>query len=480
MPAGGHRATVPGMTALTASPTGSNPIPTSFLDAALRAAGFVGRVVEPGDPGYDAARATWNGAVDRHPAAVAFALDADDVAAAVRAARAAGAPFTIRGGGHSISGRCVRDGALCVDLRGLSDVEVDPATRLVRVGGGALLAEVDAATQEHGLAVPAGQISHTGAGGLTLGGGIGWLMRRHGLTIDCLEAAEVVLADGRIVRASADEHPDLFWALRGGGGDFAAVTRFEFRAKPVGPTVLAGLLVYPWAQARAAFAVARDLIAGAPRELTLFAVVMTAPPEPPFPPQLQGGPAMVIGVAWSGDLEAGERALAPLRAACPPALDLVGPMPYVALQSMLDATAPHGWAYRDRMHYLDEASDGFVDALLAGYERAPFPQCHVITGWMGGAIADVPAGATAFGHRDARAFTWIIGCSGDAPVGPAADWARELWTATAPFAAGGVYVHGLGTGRPARDAYADDVWERLVTVKRRYDPDGVFSGNGIG
>jgi FAD/FMN-containing dehydrogenase len=396
------------------------------------------------------------------------------------AARAARVPYTIRGGGHSISGRCVRDGALCVDLRALDDVEVDPATRLVRVGGGALLAEVDAATQEHGLAVPAGQISHTGVGGLTLGGGIGWLMRHHGLTIDCLQATEVVLADGRLVRASADQHPDLFWALRGGGGDFAAVTRFEFRARPVGPTVLAGLLVYPWTQARAAFAAARELIAGAPRELTLFAVVMTAPPEPPFPPELQGGPALVIGVGWSGDVGAGERVLAPLRETCPPAVDLVGPMPYVALQSMLDATAPHGWSYHDRMHYLDEASDGFVDALLSGYEHAPCPQCHVITGWMGGAIADVPAGATAFGHRHARAFTWIIGCSGDAPVGPAADWARALWAATAPWAADGVYVHGLGAERPARDAYADDVWDRLVAVKRRYDPEGAFSGNGIG
>jgi FAD/FMN-containing dehydrogenase len=468
------------MTTTAAAPTGSNLAGASFLEAALRAAGFVGRVLEPGDPGYDAARATWNGAVDRRPAAVAFALDADDVAAAVRAARAARVPFTIRAGGHSVSGRSVRDGALCIDLRALRDVEVDAATRLVRVGGGALLAELDAATQAHGLAVPAGQISHTGVGGLTLGGGLGWLMRHHGLTVDCLEAAEVVLADGRIVRASAREHPDLFWALRGGGGDFAAVTRFEFRAKAVGPTVLAGLLVYPWARGRAAFAAARELMAGAPRELTLFAVTMTAPPEPPFPPELQGRPAVALGVAWSGDPEAGARVLAPLRSACPPALDLVGPMPYVALQSMLDATAPHGWGYHDRMHHLADVPDGFVDALLAGYERAPFPQCHVITGWLGGAVADVPAGATAFGHRDARAFTWIIGCSGDAPVGPAADWVRRLWTATAPYAAEGVYVQAIGAERPVRDAYADAVWDRLVAVKRRYDPGRVFSGNGIG
>src|SRR4051794_27106771 len=248
-----------GMTTTSAS--------TSSLAAAIRGGGFVGRIVEPTDPDYDTARAGWNGAIDRRPSAVAFATHADDVAAAIRAARATRTPFTIRAGGHSVSGRSVRDGALCIDIGALSAVDVDPDRRIVRVGGGTLLAELDAATQEHGIAVPAGQVSHTGVGGLTLGGGIGWLMRHHGLTIDSLLAAEVVLADGTPVRASADEHPDLFWALRGGGGDFAAVTSFEFRARPVGATLLAGLLVYPWAQARAAFAAARELIAGAPREL---------------------------------------------------------------------------------------------------------------------------------------------------------------------------------------------------------------------
>jgi FAD/FMN-containing dehydrogenase len=221
-------------TATTAAPA---------LAACLRAEGFISRIVEPGDADYDRARAGWNGAIDRRPAAVAFARDADDVAAAVRATRIAGVPFTIRAGGHSISGRSVRDGALCIDIRGLDAVDVDADRAVVRVGGGALLGELDAATQEHGLAVPAGQISHTGVGGLTLGGGLGWLMRRHGLTIDSLLAAEVVLADGRLVRASEHEHPDLFWALRGGGGDFGAVTTFEFRAHRVGPLVLGGMLV---------------------------------------------------------------------------------------------------------------------------------------------------------------------------------------------------------------------------------------------
>jgi FAD/FMN-containing dehydrogenase len=187
-----------------------------------------------------------------------------------------------------------------------------------------------------------------------------------------------------------------------------------------------------------------------------------------------------VSVAWSGDLDEGERILAPLREACPPALDLVGPMPYVALQTMLDATAPHGWRFYDRLHYLPEVSDGLIDALVAGFEDVPAPQAHIVTGWMGGAVDRVAAGETAFGHRGARAFTWLIGCSGDEPIEPTADWVRRVWEDTERFATGGVYVNALDRDRPVRDAYADAVWERLVAVKRRYDPDGVLAGNGIG
>src|SRR3954452_6137964 len=223
MPWAAAAATVSAMTTAAPSP----------FAAGLRAAGFVGRVVDPADPDYDRARAVWNGAVDRRPAAVAYSGDVDDVAAAIRAARAAGVPFTIRAGGHSVAGRSVRDGALCIDVRGLNAVQVDPERAIVRVGGGTLLSELDAATQRHGLAVPAGQISNTGVGGLTLGGGLGWLMRHHGLTGDSLLGVDVVLADGQAVHAGPDEHAELFWALRGGGGDFAAVTRFEFQARRV-------------------------------------------------------------------------------------------------------------------------------------------------------------------------------------------------------------------------------------------------------
>jgi FAD/FMN-containing dehydrogenase len=453
--------------------------PISFLAAGLRARGFVGRLIEPADAVYDTACACWNGAVVRHPAAVAYATDADDVAAAIRAARDVGVAFTIRAGAHSVSGRSMCDDALCIDLRALNAVDVDPERATVRVGGGAVLSELDAATQVHGLAVPAGQITHTGIGGLTLGGGLGWLMRHHGLTIDSLEAAEVVMADGRIVRADADEHPDLFWALRGGGGDFGAVTTFEFRAHRVGPMVLGGMLVYPWERARDALRATRELMVRAPDELTAFVALITAPPVEPFPADLHGRHVLAVAVAWSGDLIDGERVLAPLRTGCPPAADLIAPLPYVALQSMLDDTAPHGWRYYDRMHYLSEVSDGFIDALLAGFQHVPTPQAHVMTAWMGGAIARVAPRATAFGHRGAGAFTWIIGCSGEEPEGPVTDWVRDVFDATAPFATGGVYVNALDPERPVRDAYARPIWKRLVAVKRRYDPDGVFSGNGI-
>jgi len=453
---------------------------TSRLAAALRAQGFVGRVVEPAQDGYDGARACWNGAVDRRPAAVVFASDPDDVAAAISAARAENVPFTVRAGSHSVSGRSMRDGAICIDIRGLNSVEVDPATAIVRVGGGALLSEMDAATQQHGLAVPGGQISHTGVGGLTLGGGVGWLMRNHGLTIDSLEAVEVVLADGRKVRASETDHQDLFWALRGGGGDFAAVTTFEFRAHAVGPMILGGMMVYPWDAAPAAFRAVRDLMEGAPAELTTFVTLITAPPAEPFPPEVQGGPVLAVATAWSGDLAEGERVVDALRSKCRPAVDLIAPMPYVALQGMLDHTAPHGWSFYDRAHYLTKVSDEFIETLLKGFEEASTPHSHVMTGWMGGAIDKVEPGATAFGHRGANALTWLIGCSGDEPIGPAADWVRGLWERTAPFADEGVYVNALDSGRSVREAYADGIWERLVEIKHRYDPDGVFAGNGIG
>src|SRR5918912_4589712 len=296
--------------------------PTSALSHALRENGFVGRLVEPGNLDYDEVRFGWNGAIDRRPAGVAFATDGDDVAAAIRAARSARLEFTIRAGGHSVSGRSVRDDALCIDLRALKAVEVDPERRVVSVGGGALLGELDAATQEHGLAVPAGQISHTGVGGLTLGGGLGWLMRRHGLTIDSLRAAEVVLADGRIVRASENEHADLFWALRGGGGDFGVVTAFRFSLHPVGPAVMAGPVFWAAEDTTDVLRFYRDFAAEAPDELGTVVRLGTVPPLPVIPQHLHWRPAIAVACCYAGELADGERAVQALRRFGTPLVDL--------------------------------------------------------------------------------------------------------------------------------------------------------------
>ena len=246
------------------------------------------------------------------------------------------------------------------------------------------------------------------------------------------------------------------------------VTRFEFQAHTVG-TVLGGMLVFEWERAREVFQMTRALMGTAPDALSACVVLVTAP---------EVGPAAVLALAWSGDLDEGERVIAPLRAAGPLVV-MIAPMPYVALQSMLDHTAPAGWRYHDKLHYLREVGDGFVDALLEGFERAPTAECHVMTAWMGGAIDRVEPGETAFGHRGARALTWLIGCSGEEELEPAAAWTRHMFDATSPFASGGVYVNALDEGRPARDAYAADVWKRLQYVKRRYDPDGVFNAHGI-
>ena len=368
-----------------------NHHPPSSLAGALRASGFVGRLVEPADADYDEARASWNGAVDRRPAAIAFASDAEDVAAAIRAARAAGVPFTIRAGGHSVAGRSVRDGALCIDLRALNGVAGRSRTpALVRVGGGALLGEVDAATQEHGLAVPAGQISHTGVGGLTLGGGLGWLMRRHGLTIDSLVSAEVVLADGSIVQASAGEHPDLFWALRGGGGDFGGGHELRVPARPRRPDRARRDARLPVGAGGRRAAREPGADGGRPGGADdVRGADHRAAARRRSPPSCRGSPSPSSPSRGAATSPTGERALAPLRTGLPPALDLVGPMPYVALQSMLDETAPHGWNFYDRQHYLPEVGDDFIDdaaGRLRARSDAARPR-HDRRGWAARSIA---------------------------------------------------------------------------------------------
>jgi FAD/FMN-containing dehydrogenase len=357
----------------------------------------------------------------------------------------------------------------------MAAVEVDPVRRIARVGGGALLGALDRATQRHGLAVTAGQVSHTGVAGLTLGGGIGWLMRKHGLTIDNLLAAHVVTADGACVRAAADEHPDLFWALRGGGGNFGVVTRFDFRLHRVGPIIIGGSLVFPLGRAEEALAASRAVMAEAPDDLTIFEALVTAPPQAPFPGRLQGRPVLSVGVAHLGGEEAARRDLAPLRA-LQPALDAVGPMPYLALQSMIDDAVPHGRCYHIRGQWLHALDDHAIGAVVDALRSATPPFDHIVMCRLGGAVARVPEDATAFARRDAGHYAMAVGAWERGPSEPHVAWVRGLSDALAPSASGGGYVNEIGD-QPARTGYTDAAWERLVRVKRQWDPENVFRLN---
>jgi FAD/FMN-containing dehydrogenase len=436
-------------------------------------------VLAPADEEYDRSRRVYNAAFDSRPALIARPRNAEEAARAVLHAREQALPLAVRCGGHSIPGHSTADGGLVVDLSAhMGGVDVDPSTRRIRAGGGALLSTLGEAAQAHGLVVPVGHVSNTGVGGLTLGGGTGWLMRRFGLTIDSLRAAQVVLANGEVVRTSEEERPDLFWALRGGGGNFGVVTEFEFEGHPLGRELLAGMLVYPLDQAREVLAFTREWMEEAPDELTSFPVLVTAPPQPPFPPELQGRRILAVGVAYAGPIEDGRRALEPLHRFASPALDLAGPMPYLGLQTMLDATAPPGLHYYNRAEWLDDLDEAAIETLVEHFGRVSSPLSQVILGRMGGAVARIPVGATAFPHRQARNLLWIVtGWTPDQDAEPHLAWAREIHGAMRPFAAGGVYVNALGDEPDrVRAAYGAN-WERLREIKRAYDPDNVFRRN---
>src|SRR5918999_312488 len=334
--------------------------------------GFAGTVLTPGDERYDAARAVFNGAIDRRPALVAEVADAHDVAAAIAHGRGLDLPIAVRAGGHSGAGYGVVDDGLVIDVRALRRVEVAPAARRVRAGAGLTWAQLDAATQAHGLAVTGGRVSHTGVAGLTLGSGSGWLERMHGLTADNLVGATVVTANGGVVRASAHEHPDLFWALRGGGGNFGVVTEFELALHPVGPDVLGGVLIFEWSRAGEVLAAYRDIMLAAPDELGGCAALQLAPPAPFVPRALVGERVLSLVVAAFGDLAGAERLVAPLRALAP-AVDAVGPMPYIALQAMLDAGNPHGMQNYWKASFLDDLPDRAIGDLVAAAGGIPSP-----------------------------------------------------------------------------------------------------------
>lgn len=450
--------------------------------------GFAGELVKPGDPAYDSRREIWNAMVDRRPALIARCSSASDVSAAIRHGREAGLEIAVKCGGHGVLGLAVPEGGLMIDLTPMGDVSVDPSTRRARVGGGALLRTLDRATEPHGLATTAGNVSHTGVGGLTLGGGMGWLARQFGLSCDNVESYTVLTADGAAVRATATEHPDLFWGLRGGGGNFGVVTEFEFRLHPTTGQALVVDFYFDPADPSAAAALRawRDLLPDAPRPATLTSDTMTAGPAPFLPARLHGRPVATAGFVWVGDMADARGYLETYRRRIPgPVAEQVDEMRYTALQSIGDERHHHGLRRYSAGHYLTELSDAAIDAFLARgiVSGSPEPDWSLMPGGgfqaYGGAIAEVGADESAFSHRQ----TLVEFFGGATWADPAEDTVRmaaaRTWAATLEPYSIGTYVNVIsdpgeeGVGR----AYHAVQLARLAELKRTYDPDNVFHLN---
>ena len=443
------------------------------------ASSLQGDLLTPGSSEYDEARSIWNGMIDRHPAAVARCRNPQDVAEAVRFARAHDLRITVKGAGHNIAGNAVADGALMVDLSGMKGVEVDAAGRTARVEPGCTLADVDAATQKHALAVPTGINSTTGISGLTLGGGFGWLSRKHGLTVDNLLSAEVVTATGERVTASATENPGLFWGIRGGGGNFGIVTAFNFQLHPLGPEVFSGLVVHPFDDAMTVLKGWRDFARQAPDELTVWVVMRKAPPLPFLPESWHGKEVVILAGHWAGDPNDGERAFQPLRQMGSPIADVMGLHPYAGWQQAFDPLLAPGARNYWKTHNFHDLSDAALETMVRFAGQLPTPHCEVFLAQMGGAISRVPAGDTAYVGREIPFLMNIHGrwedpAEDDAGVG----WTRGLFDALTPHAAGTAYVNFMPQDESARvpAAYGEN-YERLREVKTAWDPENVFRFN---
>jgi FAD/FMN-containing dehydrogenase len=440
---------------------------------------FRGELIRASDAEYDTARRVWNGMIDRRPALIARCVDADDVAAAIAYARERALPLAIRGGGHNVAGSAVCDGGVVIDFTHMKYVGIDPARRTARVQPGVVWGEFDREAQAHGLTTTGGLVSSTGVAGLTLGGGIGWLMRAHGLTCDNLVAAEVVTADGKRIRASAEENGDLLWGLRGGGGNFGVVTAFEFQLHQVGPLVNGGLVMHLLDRAGEVLRFYREWVKALPDALTTFLAFLTAPPLPFVPPELVGKPAVAVVVCdIARDHETGA-AIRDLVGFGPPPVNVIGEMPYLALQTMFDPSAPAGLRNYWKSAYVDELGDEAIEVLVraAGKACTPFSQIHLHQ--MGGAVARVAADAMAFANRTA-AFAANIVAQWERPQDDAENiaWAREHFARLEPLARG-AYVNFLGEEGDARvrAAYGERTYQRLASLKRRYDPENVFRLN---
>lgn len=437
---------------------------------------LVGQLLTADSADYDEARKTLYVTLDRHPLAIVRAANAQDVAAAVDLARDRALPLAVRSGGHSLAHLSVIDGAIVVDLSAMKRVSIDPETRVARVQAGATSGDLAGPAHEHDLALTTGDTHSVGLGGLTTGGGIGFMVRKYGLTIDNLVAAQVVTAAGHIVTASADEHPDLFWAIRGGGGNFGIVTEFTFRLAPVGQ-ILGGELLLP--ASREVIRGYLDYVASAPDDLTTIANLMHAPPWPHVPKDRVGEMALSILVSWTGSITDGERALAPLRALATPIADAVSVIPYPAIYNFTaHQAAPHGASIR--MMFADDLSDAALDAALTAMDRATSPHSIIQFRGLGGALARVSNDATAFAHRDRRYFVAIIGIWLDAAEDAAVHeaWTGSLWQ-TIRHEGRGVYVNFLeneGVDR-VHEAYPAATYARLAAIKRQYDPGNLFRFN---
>ncbi|MEO5964540.1 MAG: FAD-binding oxidoreductase [Candidatus Limnocylindrales bacterium] len=457
------------------------PLPELSVDA-LRAA-VAGTVLAPPDPGYDDARRVWNAMIDRYPAVIVRCAGTADVVEAIRFAGRHALPVSIRGGGHNVAGHAVAEGGVMVDLSAMRAVTVDPEARIARVDGGATWADVDRATQAHGLATPGGLISDTGVGGLTLSGGIGWLRSRYGLCIDNLVAAEVVTADGQVRHASATDHADLLWALKGGGGNFGVVTAFEFRLHPLGPTVMFAAPVYALSAGTGPIRAWRDFLAGKHDRVASLVEFSTIPETEDYPSGSWGQRVFTVAALYAGDAEEGERLLQPLRELGEPIVDFSARMPYTDVQQLFDTVIPYG-AHRCywKSQYLAGLGDDVIDRIAEG-NASPTSPTTLSSIWnFGGATADVGPTATAFGDRS---MPWMVSIDSiwDNAQDDAANiaWTRDFWARMAPYSQDGrIYLNFPGQGEEGeallRQTYGA-TFERLTEIKRTYDPDNVFRFN---
>jgi FAD/FMN-containing dehydrogenase len=456
---------------------GTTAISSEMLDG-LKAR-VRGVVLTEHDDGYAAARSVWNAMIDRRPAVIVRCAGAADVKESVRFARDAGAVLSVRGGGHNIAGSAVCEGGVMIDLSPMKSIRIDPFARTAGVEPGVTLGEFDREAQSFGLVTPTGINSTTGIAGLTLGGGFGWISRKFGLTADNLLGADIVTADGQFVHASEAENPDLFWAIRGGGGNFGVVTSFEFRLHPLGPEVMSGLIVYPLSEAIPILKRYREIMVVAPDELTCWSVMRSAPPLPFLPAEVHGTGIIVFAACYAGAMDVAEVAMKPLRQMGRPIADVIGPHPFAGWQSALDPLLTPGARNYWKSHSFTTLSDGAITTLVDYAAKFPSPECELVCAQLGGAINRVPAAATAYPHRDIG-FVLNIHTRWREPAADAAciAWARSVFTACKPFATGGVYVNFMPEEEKDRvtSAYLGNAG-RLAAIKAKYDPHNLFRIN---